>query len=124
MEQQKKKHLVYICGPINTPEYYKAFEDMEGKLTAMGYTPLSPARLPEDLTFNQRHSITTAMIDEADAVVMLPNWRSCEAAVMEHYMAYGFIRPIVELRESTPEGKNPVGVVHAWLKHDLQEVLT
>ena len=125
MEIKKHKPLVYLCGSFNGPEYYKAFEDMEDELTSLGRNPMSPARLPNGLTTAQRHRITAAMIDSADAVVMIPGWQADEAAVWEHHLAYCFDRPIVELREGDPFGgeKYPESIVHAWLRHDLKEVL-
>lgn len=87
MEQKK---VIYIIGPVNgVPRYYEAFEKMEDELTARGFIPLSPARLPEGLTKEQYTRICYAMIDSADAVVTLPGYEADAGAAMEFsYSAY------------------------------------
>lgn len=45
----------------------------------LGYTTLNPARLPKGLEF--------ALIDASDLVVMLPDWRRSNGAMMERQHA-------------------------------------
>lgn len=78
------KKVVYISGPITgVPQYYKAFEQAEDELTALGYIPLSPARLPEGMTPAQYMRICFAMIDSADAVLFLAGFTESAGANIE-----------------------------------------
>ena len=101
------KKVIYISGPITgVPEYYKVFEAMEDDLSAMGYIPLSPARLPIGMHHNQYMRICLAMIDSADAVIFLPGWENSKGARLERdYCFYtnkatfadlGFLMEVIE----------------------------
>lgn len=80
----ENKKVIYIAGPITgVPEYYKAFEAMEDNLSAMGYIPLSPSRLPTGMSNEQYMRICFAMIDAADAVIFLRGWENSEGARLE-----------------------------------------
>lgn len=80
----ERKKVIYIAGPVTgVPEYYKAFEAMEDELSACGYIPLSPSRLPYGMTNAQYMRICLAMIDAADAVIFLPGWERSEGARIE-----------------------------------------
>jgi hypothetical protein len=80
----ESKKVVFISGPITgVPEYYKAFEAMEDDLSAMGYIPLSPSRLPMGMSNEQYMRICLAMIDSADAVIFLPGWDKSQGSRLE-----------------------------------------
>lgn len=67
------KKVIYIAGPITgVPRYWEAFETAEDELTAAGYLPLSPARMPDGMENEKAMRICLAMIDAADAVLFLP----------------------------------------------------
>ena len=80
----ERKKVVYISGPITgVPEYYRAFEAMEDDLSAMGYIPLSPSRLPTGMSNGQYMRICLAMVDSADAVIFLPGWENSRGSRYE-----------------------------------------
>ena len=80
----EKQRVIYLLGDIEqTPKYYKAFEAAEDELSANGFVPLSPARLPEELDRAQRLRTHLAMIDSADAVLILPAYFVDSASVLE-----------------------------------------
>lgn len=85
-----QKKVVYISGPITgVAHYYKAFELAEDELSALGFIPLSPSRLPQGMTNAQYMRICMAMIDSADAVLFLPGWSNSQGAMTEFtYVKY------------------------------------
>lgn len=79
-----KKKVIYIAGPITGVErYYEAFEAMEDELSALGYIPLSPSRLPYGMSPKQYMRICFAMIDTADAVIFLSGSGKSRGARLE-----------------------------------------
>lgn len=86
----ERKKVIFISGPITgVPEYYRAFEAMEDELSACGYIPLSPSRLPYGMTNAQYMKICFAMIDSADAVIFLPGWsKSMGSRIEREYCLY------------------------------------
>jgi nucleoside 2-deoxyribosyltransferase len=121
-----KKKVVYIAGPIAGVEnYWEPFEQAEDDLSALGYIPLSPARLPQGMTNEQYMRICFAMIDSADAVLFLPNYESSTGAMLEANYCVYINKPAIVSQDRAPDHleKPPREVVQAWLKHDLEEVL-
>lgn len=115
-----KKKVVYIAGPITgVEEYWKPFEKAEDNLTALGYIPLSPARLPQGMSNAQYMRICFAMIDSADAVLVLTHRYSPGVGVEADYCNY-IGKPVVM---TSPDGTGS-HLAYARLKQDLQEVLT
>ncbi len=103
----ERKKVIYISGPVTgVPEYYKAFEAMEDDLSAMGFIPLSPSRLPTGMRNDQYMSICLSMIEAADAVVFLPGWENSKGSRLERdYCFYtnkatfsdlGFLKEVLE----------------------------
>jgi hypothetical protein len=79
-----EKKVIYIAGPIaGVEKYWEAFEQAEDDLSALGYIPLSPARLPMGLTNEQYARIDMAMLDSADAVLFIAGWENSEGAKLE-----------------------------------------
>lgn len=122
MERTK---VVYIAGPCTgVKNYWEPFEQAEDDLTALGYIPLSPARLPQGMTNEQYMRICFAMIDSADAVLFLDNWEDSRGAMLEAEYCEYTSKPVVlqRVREYKYAEKFPREVTQAWLKHDMEEV--
>lgn len=50
-----------------------AFREVENSLADLGHGVLNPARLPSDLSIDERHHIVEAYIDVADCAYLLPD---------------------------------------------------
>lgn len=75
---------IYIAGKITGDENYKAKFDTAAKvISSYGDIPLSPAVLPEGLSNADYMRICMAMMDSADAVVLLPDWEQSHGATIE-----------------------------------------
>ncbi|EHE8376092.1 DUF4406 domain-containing protein [Salmonella enterica] len=83
--QQNKKKVVFICGPMTGYENYNrdAFMRKEMELIACGATVLSPAMLPDGLEHEQYLTITRGMIRVSDSVCLLPGWENSDGARQE-----------------------------------------
>lgn len=121
MEQKK---TIYIAGAITgVKNYWEAFEEIEQELNNLGYTVLTPSRLPTGMTKAQYMRICFSMIDSADAVVLLHNFEQSDGAMLEaHYCKY-VSKPFVVVKARDFNGDYPAEVKAAWLKHDLEEAL-
>jgi nucleoside 2-deoxyribosyltransferase len=79
--------LFYISGKITGEKNYKQiFQVAENELRERGHKVINPAKLDalSDLKYEQIMSIDFALIDTADAVLMLPNWKQSLGAVREY----------------------------------------
>lgn len=98
------KKSVFISGPITgVHKYYEPFEAMMDELSAAGYIPLSPTWQPEGLTNAQYMRICFAMIDSADAVILLPNWESSTGSLLEHLYCRYTKKPVASNIEHLKE---------------------
>ena len=75
------KKVIYVAGatdgpPQNLMDLHAAAAEVE----ARGFIALSPTCLPKGLTDKKRGQILTAMVQSADAVLMLKNWPSSKDA--------------------------------------------
>lgn len=71
----EEKKVVFIIGRLDVPKYWEIFEKVEDDLTAEGFVPLSPSRLPHNLPEEKRTELLFSMINVADAVLLTPGWR-------------------------------------------------
>ena len=84
------KPKIYIAGKITGDPNYKAkFAAATDFYTKRGYTVLNPAVLPEGMLPADYMRICFAMIDTADAVALLPDYKKSAGAELEHaYCCY------------------------------------
>lgn len=76
---------VYIAGKITgDPDYRKKFEEVALKFELEGETVLDPSVLPEGMTPADYMRICLAMIDTADLVVFMKDFRQSRGAMLEH----------------------------------------
>lgn len=90
---------VFISGAISgDPNYRAKFEKVEKELRARGYLVMSPAILPEGFKWHEYMTITLAMLECCDAILMLEDWEKSRGAKLEHEMAEGKGIPIFYLK--------------------------
>ena len=118
------KKVIYIAGPITGVEkYYEAFEDAEDDLIAIGYIPLSPARLPLGMTNEQYARIDMAMLDSADGVLFLEGWEKSKGATLERTYTQYTEKPHTTQRKRSPFGNHVMDAEErrAWLACGLMD---
>lgn len=77
--------VIYLTGLITgDPNYREKFAKHAAKLEEAQQTVLTPAMLPETLTPAARMRIRMAMVDAADVIVFLGDWKESEGAKLEH----------------------------------------
>lgn len=95
------KFTVYLAGKITDNEKYKRdfikAEWRAKELLGDNILILNPAVLPENIDYNKAINITSAMLREADMVVLLKNWKNSRGATHEKELAELLGKKIVEL---------------------------
>lgn len=99
-----EKKVVYIVGRIKgVPKYWEAFEQAEDDITAAGFIPLSPSRLPWDMSETKMRQLQQAMMQTADAVLFLPEWNKSTIGQVEmclcKYLGKPYATSIEDLKE-------------------------
>ena len=78
------KQTIYLSGRISgDPRYREKFSHYKQGIEACGHTVLTPSSLPPGLTNAQYIHIDFAMIDAADAVFFLPDYKESKGATLE-----------------------------------------
>lgn len=73
--QVAQKKVIFISGPMEEVDrYWEEFEKAEDEISAAGYIPLSPSRLPSGLNREQIANIRMGMLQVADAALILTNF--------------------------------------------------
>lgn len=79
---------IYIAGKITGDEGYREkFRRAAETVSGMGCIPLNPAEQPEGMAAQDYMRMCFAMIDIADAVLFLPDWRGSPGAMLEKVLA-------------------------------------
>lgn len=88
-QEPRKKKIVYLAGKMTgLPDYGRArFNAKAAELTEAGYIVINPAMLPVGLRHRSYMQIAFAMLDAADAIYLLNNWRDSPGAHLEHQYA-------------------------------------
>lgn len=97
---------VYIAGRITGDENYKAkFEAAERYIKRMhDDIVLNPAILPAGMKPADYMRICFAMLDTADIVVFLPDFKESKGAMLEHTWCKYTGKPIFYITHFTEEG--------------------
>lgn len=87
--------VVYIAGPITgTKDYRERFARAADLIEQKGYIALNPATLPGGMTNEQYMKICFAMIESADVVLFLSNWRKSIGASLEQLYCNYIGKPV------------------------------
>lgn len=97
-----KQMLFYISGKItDCPNYKNIFRAAEETLKEHGHKVINPAKVGETLKalkYEEMMTIDFALIDLADAVLMLPNYKDSLGALREYGYAMSKNKKIFEVK--------------------------
>lgn len=92
---------IYLAGRITgNPNYKAEFGVAERYYKDRGYIVMNPARLPDDMEYSDYARICAAMIDSADAVLLMPDWEMSPGARLEKAYADYIRKPVIQFDES------------------------
>lgn len=76
---------IYLAGKITGDPYYRdKFREAAQELEAEGHIVLSPAILPNGFSYEAYLRLSSAMLDECEAVCLLPDWKESFGATYEY----------------------------------------
>lgn len=100
------KTKVYIAGRITGNAGYKEeFAAARAFYERQGFTVLDPSAMPEGMEWADYARICAAMIDSADAVVLLPDWEMSPGARLEKAYAEYIRRGVIYHEEMADAGQ-------------------
>ena len=80
--------VIYISGPITgDPDYLKKFFAAEQYLTCKNWTVLNPAYLPGNMDPKKYMPICMAMLEAADAILLLHGFTHSDGSMLEYKYA-------------------------------------
>lgn len=83
-KETARKVKIYIAGKINgDPDYRAKFKRAREQVEQQGHVALTPDILPTGMMQQDYMRICLAMIDSADVVVFLPDWKDSKGAQLE-----------------------------------------
>ena len=89
-ELTHKHEVAYISGAISgDPNYKEKFNSAQMVLEHLGYYVLSPVMIPEEisLTYSEHMAIDLVMVQVADCIVLLPDYKESKGAMRELHRA-------------------------------------
>ena len=109
------KHTFYISGPMTGYENYNydAFNRVETALTANGHGVINPAKMDAEQGIEglEYHDLLRrdmkAIVDDATAVALLPNWQNSRGATKEAFFAQQIGLPIYEFISGDEAANSP-----------------
>jgi len=76
--------VVYLAGKIDgDPNYKEKFRKAAEQLESRGYIVLNPATLPEGMSKEKYMPICLAMLNQADIVLLLSDYKESPGALLE-----------------------------------------
>jgi len=94
------KNRIYISGGITgIQDYMERFAKVQEELEEQGYSVINPAliisKMPEDMTYEEIMKIAFAMLDTADIIYMMKDWKESLGANREYGYALGTDKTII-----------------------------
>ena len=87
-ELTHKHEVAYISGAISSdPNYVEKFNSAEMVLEHLGYLVLSPVMIPPILTYSEHMALDLVMVQVADCIVLLPDYKESKGAMRELHRA-------------------------------------
>lgn len=84
LDKEGKRKVVYIAGKISGDEYYEnKFNIAKNNLVDLGFIVLNPASLPWGLEYEQYLRIGLSMLNEADIIYLLDDYKDSPGALKE-----------------------------------------